>query len=246
MNKKFTHLHVHTEFSLLDGACRITELVRKAKELNMDAIAITDHGSMYGVVEFFKQAKKQGIKPILGFEAYVAQRKMTDKESDKDKNQYHLVLLAENQEGYKNLIKICSEGFVNGFYYKPRIDYDVLKKYSKGIIALSACLGGEVQSYLLDNNYEEAVKTAVNYREIFGENNFYLELQDHGMKEQEKVNEQLIKMSNETGISLVATNDIHYINKEDAKFHDILLCIQTQKTINEERMKFPSSEFYLK
>lgn len=246
MNKKFTHLHVHTEFSLLDGACRITELVRKAKELNMDAIAITDHGSMYGVVEFFKQAKKEGIKPILGFEAYVAQRKMTDKESDKDKNQYHLVLLAENQEGYKNLIKICSEGFVNGFYYKPRIDYDVLKKYSKGIIALSACLGGEVQSYLLDNNYEEAVKTAVNYREIFGENNFYLELQDHGMKEQEKVNEQLIKMSNETGISLVATNDIHYINKEDAKFHDILLCIQTQKTINEERMKFPSSEFYLK
>lgn len=246
MNKKITHLHVHTEFSLLDGACRITELVKKAKELNMDAIAITDHGSMYGVVEFFKRAKKEGIKPILGFEAYVAERKMTDKDSQKDKNQYHLVLLAENQEGYNNIIKICSEGFVDGFYYKPRIDYDVLKKYNKGVIALSACLAGEVQSHILDNNYEEAVKTALIYRDIFGENNFFLELQDHGMKEQKLVNEQLIKMSNETGISLVATNDIHYINKEDAKFHDILLCIQMQKTIDEDRMKFPSNEFYLK
>lgn len=243
---KFTHLHVHTEFSLLDGACRITELVKKAKELNMDSIAITDHGSMYGVVEFFKQAKKEGIKPILGFEAYVAPRKMNDKDPQKDKNQYHLVLLAENYEGYKNLLKICSAGFVDGFYYKPRVDYDLLKQYSRGIIALSACVAGEVQSYLLDNNYEKAVETALKYKGIFGENHYYLEMQDHGMNEQQIINRGLIKISQQLGIPLVATNDIHYINKEDAKFHDVLMCIQMQKTINEERMRFPSDEFYLK
>lgn len=243
---KFTHLHVHTEFSLLDGACRITELVKRAKELNMDSIAITDHGSMYGVVEFFKQAKKEGIKPILGFEAYVAPRKMNDKDPQKDKSQYHLVLLAENYEGYKNLLKICSAGFVDGFYYKPRVDYDLLREHSKGIIALSACIAGEVQRYLLDNNYDKAVETALMYRDIFGENNFFLEMQDHGMKEQQVINKGLVKMSQQLGMPLVATNDIHYINKEDAKFHDVLLCIQMQKTINEERMKFPSDEFYLK
>lgn len=246
MKKKFTHLHVHTEYSLLDGACRIAELIKRAKELDMDSIAITDHGAMYGVVEFFKQAKKEGIKPILGFEAYVAQRKLQDKDPQKDKNQYHLVLLAESYEGYKNLLKICSLGFVDGFYYKPRIDYDVLKKYSKGIIALSACLAGEVQSCILENNYREAVATALKYREIFGEDNFFLEMQDHGMKEQQIINNALIKISAETGIPLVATNDLHYINKEDAKFHDVLLCIQMQKTIDEDRMKFPSDEFYLK
>nr|WP_312579179.1 DNA polymerase III subunit alpha [Sedimentibacter sp.] len=245
-NNKFTHLHVHTEFSLLDGACRITELVKRVKELNMDSIAITDHGSMYGVVEFFKQAKKEGVKPILGFEAYVAPRKMEDKDPQKDKNQYHLVLLAENYEGYKNLLKICSAGFVDGFYYKPRVDYDLLRKHSKGIIALSACVAGEVQSHLLDNNYDKAVEIALMYREIFGENNFFLEMQDHGMKEQKIINEGLVKMSRHLEIPLVATNDIHYINKEDAKFHDVLLCIQMQKNINEERMKFPSDEFYLK
>ncbi len=243
---KFTHLHVHTEFSLLDGACRITELVKKAKELNMDSIAITDHGSMYGVVEFFKQAKREGIKPILGFEAYVAPRKMNDKDPQKDKNQYHLVLLAENYEGYKNLLKICSAGFVDGFYYKPRVDYDLLRQHSKGIIALSACIAGEVQSNLLDNNYEKAVETALIYKNIFGENNFFLEMQDHGMKEQQIINSGLVKMSQQLGIPLVATNDIHYINKEDSKFHDILMCIQMQKTVDEERMKFPSDEFYLK
>jgi DNA polymerase-3 subunit alpha len=245
--KKFTHLHVHTEYSLLDGACRIEELVNKAKELDMTSLAITDHGAMYGVVEFFKQAKKAGIKPILGFEAYVSPRGMTDRDPQKDKNQYHLVLLAENQEGFKNIMKLCSTGFVDGYYYKPRIDHDTLKKHSKGIIALSACLAGEVQSHLLDNNYEEAQKTALKYKEIFGENNFFLEMQDHGMKEQQTVNESLIKLSSETKIKLVATNDVHYINKEDAYFHDVLLCIQIQKTTSDEdRMKFPSDEFYLK
>lgn len=247
MNNKFTHLHVHTEYSLLDGACRIEELVNRAKELNMTSLAITDHGAMYGVVEFFKQAKKAGIKPILGFEAYVSPRGMTDKDPQKDKNQFHLVLLAENYEGFKNIIKLCSTGFVDGYYYKPRIDHETLRQHSRGIIALSACLAGEIQSHLLDNNYEEAVNTALMYRDIFGENNFFLEMQDHGIVEQQSVNKYLVKMSSETGIKLVATNDVHYINKEDAYFHDVLLCIQMQKTImDEDRMKFPTDEFYLK
>ncbi len=243
---KFTHLHVHTEYSLLDGAARISELIKKVKELNMESIAITDHGVMYGIVEFYKQAKKAGIKPIIGCEVYVSERKCTDKDPQKDKNQYHLVLLAENQEGFKNLLKIVSEGFVNGFYYKPRIDYDILRKYSRGIIALSACLAGEVQYHLLNTSYSKAVQKALIYKEIFGENNFFLELQDHGMEEQKVINKGLVKMSKELEISLVATNDIHYINREDAKFHDILLCVQTQKTIDEDRMRFPSNEFYLK
>lgn len=247
MNNRFTHLHVHTEYSLLDGACRIEELVKRAKELNMTSLAITDHGSMYGVVEFFKQAKKADIKPILGFEAYVAPRKLTDKDSQKDKEQYHLVLLAENQEGFKNIMKLCSIGFVDGYYYKPRLDHETLKKYSKGVIALSACLAGEVQSHLLDNNYEEALKTALEYKNIFGENNFFLEMQDHGMPEQQRVNNSVVKLSAETNIKLVATNDVHYIKKEDAYFHDVLLCIQMQNTVNDtNRMKFPSDEFYLK
>lgn len=245
-NKKFTHLHVHTEFSLLDGACRIDELVSRAKELNMDSLAITDHGVMYGVVEFFKQAKKAGIKPILGFEAYISSRSMLDKDPTKDKSQYHLVLLAENETGYRNLIKICSAGFVDGFYYKPRVDHDLLRKYSEGVICLSACVAGEVQSYILENNYDEAVKTALMYREIFGKDNFFLEMQDHGMEEQKIINQGLLRMSSEYDLPLVATNDLHYINKEDAKFHDVLLCVQMQKTINEDRMKFPSEEFYLK
>ena len=246
-NNKFTHLHLHTEYSLLDGACRIKELVKRAKELNMDSLAITDHGSMYGVVEFYKQARKEGIKPILGFEAYVSPRKMTDKDPQNDKTQYHLVLLAENREGWQNIIKLCSIGFVDGYYYKPRIDHETLKEYSSGIIALSACLAGEVQTYLLEDNYDEALKTALLYKDIFGENNFFLELQDHGMEEQKAVNSSLLKLSKETGIKLVATNDVHYINKDDAYFHDVLLCIQIQKTIvDEDRMKFPSDEFYLK
>jgi DNA polymerase-3 subunit alpha len=246
-DNKFTHLHLHTEYSLLDGACRIKELIKRAKDLNMNSLAITDHGSMYGTVEFYKQAKKEGIKPILGFEAYVSPRKMTDKDPQKDKNQYHLVLLAENQEGWQNIIKLCSIGFVDGYYYKPRIDHETLRQYKSGIIALSACLAGEIQSYLLEDNYDEAVRTALLYKDIFGENNFFLEMQDHGMEEQKAVNNSLIKISRDTGLKLVATNDVHYINKEDAYFHDVLLCIQMQKTIaDEDRMQFPSDEFYLK
>ena len=244
---KFTHLHLHTEFSLLDGACRIKELIKRAKELSMDSLAITDHGSMYGAVEFYKQAKKEGIKPILGFEAYISPRRMTDKDPQMDKALYHLVLLAENQTGWQNLMTLCSRGFVDGYYYKPRLDHETLRACKDGIIALSACLAGEVQTYLLEDNYDKAVNTALLYKDIFGENNFFLEMQDHGIIEQKTVNDSLQRISRETGIGLVATNDVHYINKEDAYFHDVLLCIQMQKTImDEDRMKFPADEFYLK
>ncbi|MBZ2175656.1 DNA polymerase III subunit alpha [Schnuerera sp. xch1] len=245
-NNKFVHLHVHTEYSLLDGSSRIGNLLDRTKELGMDTIAITDHGSMFGVIDFYKKAKEKEMKPILGCEVYVAMNKYTEKEP-KDKNQYHLVLLAENNTGYGNLIKIVSEGYVNGFYYKPRVDHEVLKKYSEGIIALSGCLAGEVQQYLLNGNYEKAKEISLKYNQIFGQDNFFLELQDHGMDEQKEINDKLIKLSKETGIPLVATNDVHYLKKEDAIVHDTLLCIQTGKTINEEdRMKFPSDEFYLK
>ncbi|OLS03301.1 DNA polymerase III subunit alpha [Tissierella creatinophila DSM 6911] len=244
--KDFVHLHVHTQYSLLDGSAKIKELIKKAKEMQMDSIAITDHGSMFGIIDFYKEAKKNDIKPILGSEVYVARDKYTDKET-KDKKRYHLVLLAENNIGYSNLMKIVSEGYINGFYYKPRIDHEVLKKYSEGIIALSACLAGEVQQYILEDNYEKAKEIALKYRDIFGEGNFFLELQDHGMKEQLRVNSELVKLSRETKIPLIATNDVHYLNKKDAEVHDILLCIQTGKTIGEtDRMRFPSDEFYLK
>ncbi|WP_353095404.1 DNA polymerase III subunit alpha [Tissierella praeacuta] len=243
---KFNHLHVHTEYSLLDGSIRIKDLVSRTRELGMDSVAITDHGSMFGVIQFYKEAKKQGIKPILGSEVYVAMNKHTDKEP-KDKNQYHLVLLAETNEGYQNLMKMVSEGYVNGFYYKPRIDHDILRKYSKGIIALSACLGGEIPQHILNNNVDRAKEIALIYKDIFGENNFFLELQDYGLEEQRMVNRELIKISQETNIPLVATNDVHYLKKEDAVVHDVLLCIQTAKTVDEEnRMKFPTNEFYLK
>ncbi len=243
---KFVHLHVHTEYSLLDGSIKIKDLIRQTKELGMEAIAITDHGAMFGVIQFYKEARKQGIKPILGSEVYVAIDKYTDRDP-KDKNQYHLVLLAETTEGYQNLMKIVSEGYVNGFYYKPRVDHNILRKYSKGIIALSACLGGEVAQHILDNNTHKAKEIALIYKDIFGENNFFLELQDYGMEEQRMVNRQLIEISKETGIPLVATNDVHYLKKEDAVVHDVLLCIQTAKTIDDEdRMKFPTNEFYLK
>ena len=243
---KFVHLHVHTEYSLLDGSCRIERLLDRTKELGMGAIAITDHGSMFGVIEFYKQAKKRDINPILGSEVYMAVNKYTEKEP-KDKNQYHLVLLAENNKGFENLMKIVSEGYVNGFYYKPRVDFSILEKYSEGIIALSACLAGEVQQHLLNGNYAKAKEIALKYNQIFGQGNFYLELQDHGLTEQQRVNRELVQISKETGIPLVATNDVHYINKEDAIVHDVLLCIQTGKTIDDtDRMKFPSNEFYLK
>lgn len=243
---KFVHLHVHTEYSLLDGANRIGDLLDRVKELEMDTIAITDHGSMFGVIDFYKEATKRGIKPILGCEVYISIGKYTEK-NPREKDQYHLVLLAENNTGYLNLMKIVSEGYVNGFYYKPRVDYDVLRKYSEGIIGLSACLGGEIQKKILNGNLAGAKKAALEYKDIFGEENFFLELQDHGIKEQEFVNRELIKLSKDIGIPLVATNDVHYLKREDAKVHDVLLCIQTGKTVDEEnRMRFPTSEFYLK
>ncbi len=247
IKNNFVHLHVHTQYSLLDGASRTNKLIDRAIELGMDSVAITDHGVMYGIIDFYKAAVKKGIKPILGCEVYISKGKYTEKDPNRDKSQYHLVLLAENLEGYLNLTKIVSEGFVNGFYYKPRVDHSILRKYSKGIIALSSCLAGEVQQYINDGNYEKAKQTALIYEDIFDHNNFYLELQDHGIREQKLINQQLLRLSREINIPLVATNDVHYINKEDSKFHDVLLCIQTGKTLDdEERMRFPSSEFYLK
>ncbi len=249
MEKKnsFTHLHVHTGYSLLDGSCKIEELISRVKELGMDSIAITDHGVMYGAVKFYQEAVKQGIKPILGCEAYVASKSRFDKENSGDNFYYHLVLLAKNNDGYKNLIKMVSKGFTEGFYYKPRIDLELLSEYHEGIIALSACLAGPVARTLLNVSYEKAKETALTYNKIFGQDNFYLEIQDHGISEQQTVNNGLIRMSEETGIPLVCTNDLHYINKEDAEAHDILICIQTNKTVNDEnRMKYEGSEFYLK
>lgn len=245
--KKFVHLHNHTEYSLLDGASRIKDLIRRAKELDMPAVAITDHGVMYGVIDFYKEAKKQGIKPIIGCEVYVAPRTRFDKEPKKDESPYHLVLLAENQEGYENLSKIVSLGFLEGFYYKPRVDKEVLQKYSKGLIALSACLAGEIPRYIIEDRYEQAKSTAQEYQEIFGQGNFFLEIQQHGIEDQTKVNLGVVSIAQELNIPLIATNDIHYVNKEDAGAQDVLLCIQTGKIREEEnRMRFPSSEFYLK
>ena len=249
----FAHLHVHTEFSLLDGSNKIKEYVSKeyvarVKELGMNSAAITDHGVMYGVIDFYREAKKQGINPILGCEVYVAPNSRFDREiTGGDDRYYHLVLLAENEEGYANLTKIVSKGFVEGYYYKPRVDKELLRKYHKGIIALSACLAGEVARFLTKGLYEEAKKTALEYKEIFGEGNFFLELQDHGIPEQGLVNQQLFKMSEETGIELVATNDIHYTYAEDAKPHDILLCIQTGKKLSDEnRMRYDGGQYYVK
>ena len=244
----FAHLHVHTEFSLLDGSNKIKEYVSRVKELGINSAAITDHGVMYGVIDFYREAKKQRINPILGCEVYVAPNSRFDREiTGGDDRYYHLVLLAENEEGYANLTKIVSKGFVEGYYYKPRVDKELLRKYHKGIIALSACLAGEVARFLTKGLYEEAKKTALEYQEIFGEGNFFLELQDHGIPEQGLVNQQLFKMSEETGIELVATNDIHYTYAEDAKPHDILLCIQTGKKLSDEnRMRYDGGQYYVK
>ncbi|MDE6181678.1 MAG: DNA polymerase III subunit alpha, partial [Eubacteriales bacterium] len=243
----FTHLHVHTEYSLLDGSSKIKELVAKTKELGMDSIAITDHGVMYGAIDFYKAALEVGIKPILGCEVYIASGSRFDKTYSKDNTYYHLVLLAENNEGYQNLIKLVSLGFTEGFYYKPRIDLDILRKYSKGLIGLSACMAGAVSRSVLRHSYEKGKEFALLYNEIFGQGNFFLEIQDHGIENQQIVIQNLVKMSKETGIPLVCTNDIHYINEEDAEAHDILLCIQTGKTVQEEnRMRYEGNQFYLK
>lgn len=244
--KQFVHLHLHTEFSLLDGSGKIKKIVKKAKELGMKSIAITDHGVMYGLVDFYKAAKENDIKPILGCEVYVVAKSMHLKQADKDNSTHHLVLLVKNEIGYKNLMNIVSAASIEGFYYKPRIDHDYLKKHSEGLIALSACLGGEVQSNLLKDNYDKAKEVALLYNDIF-KDGFYIEIQNHGIEEQKKVNELNIKLSKETGIPLVATNDVHYIEKKDSKSHDVLLCIQTGKTIDDEkRMRYPSEQFYLK
>lgn len=244
----FTHLHVHTEYSLLDGSCKIKELTARAKELGMDSMAITDHGVMYGVIDFYRAAKEAGIKPIIGCEVYVTSGSRFDRElAGGEDRYYHLVLLAENNQGYQNLMKIVSKGFVDGFYYKPRVDYEVLREYHEGVIALSACLAGEVQRYIGRGQYEQGKENALKYQEIFGEGNFFLELQDHGIPMQKTVNQGLVRMSAETGIELVATNDIHYTYAEDATPHDILLCIQTGKKVaDENRMRYEGGQYYCK
>ncbi len=244
----FTHLHVHTEYSLLDGSCKIKELVARAAELGMEHLAITDHGNMYGVIDFYRAAREVGINPVIGCEVYVAPGSRFDRETTKGEERYnHLVLLAENNTGYANLIKIVSKGFTEGFYYKPRVDYEVLEQYHEGIIALSACLAGAVATALRHGQYEQAKKEALRLSEIFGPDHFYLELQDHGIADQATVNQGLLRMHQETGLDLVATNDVHYITAEDAIPHDLLLCIQTQKKVqDEDRMRYEGGQYYLK
>ena len=245
----FAHLHVHTEYSLLDGSNKIKEYVARVKELGMTAAAITDHGVMYGVIDFYRAARAAGINPVLGCEVYVAPGSRFDKTAvgrDEDRY-YHLVLLAENNTGYANLMKIVSRAFTEGYYYKPRVDYELLETYHEGIIALSACLAGEVQRNLARGMYEEGKKAALHYEQIFGKGNFFLELQDHGIPEQRTVNQQLMRLSQEIGIDLVATNDVHYTYAEDEKPHDILLCLQTGKKLaDEDRMRYEGGQYYVK
>ncbi len=243
----FAHLHVHTEYSLLDGCCRIKQLIDRAAELGQKSIAITDHGVMYGVIDFYKYAKSKGVKAIVGCEVYVAPRSRFDKQKGIDNNYSHLVLLCKDYNGYKNLIKMVSAGFTDGFYSKPRVDRELLEKYHEGIIALSACLAGEIPKRLLNSDYDKAKETALWYKNVFGENNYFLEIQDHNIREQKLVNPQIIRLSKETGIPLVATNDVHYINAEDYRMHKVLLCVQTGTTVNDESaLEFKTTEFYLK
>ncbi len=243
----FVHLHVHTEYSLLDGACRIGGMMDRVKELGQTAIAITDHGVMYGCIDFYKAAKAAGVKPIIGCEVYVARRGMADRIHGIDNDPYHLVLLCKDRQGYENLCLLVSEAFTNGFYGKPRVDLQLLERHHEGLIALSACLAGAIPQYLMEENYESAKEYALKMADIFGEDNFYLELQDHGIDEQRAVNQGVMRLSRETGLPLVVTNDAHYLRKEDAQMQDVLLCIQTGKTVDEpNRMKFQTEEFYLK
>ncbi|MBQ9516251.1 MAG: DNA polymerase III subunit alpha, partial [Ruminococcus sp.] len=243
----FTHLHLHTEYSLLDGACRIPLLVKRAKELGQDALAITDHGVMYGVIDFYRACLKEGIHPVIGCEVYVAPRTRYDKTFELDREYSHLILLCENNQGYQNLIKLVSLGFTEGFYSKPRVDYELLEKYHEGLICLSACLSGEISKRLLANDYQGAVEKARWYQSIFGKDNYFIELQDHGIDEQRRINPGLIRVAQEIGAGLVVTNDCHYINKEDHSTHNILLCIQTNHTIHDEnKAEFKTEEFYVK
>lgn len=245
--KDFVHLHVHTEYSLLDGANRIKDLVARVKELGMNAVAITDHGVMYGAIEFYKECKKQGIKPIIGCEVYVAPRTRFEKEAGTDDRLGHLILLAKNNEGYKNLVKIVSKAFVEGYYHKPRVDLDLLREYSEGLICTSACIAGFISRAILDDEYEKAKSIALQYIDIFGKENFYIELQHNGIREQAMANRDLIRLARELDVPLIATNDAHYLYREDSYSHEVLLCIQTgKKMIDEDRMQFGSDEFYIK
>ncbi|MDE5854624.1 MAG: PHP domain-containing protein, partial [Ruminococcus sp.] len=243
----FVNLHVHTEYSLLDGACRIKSLVEKVKELGQTAVAITDHGNMYGVAEFWKSAIDAGIKPVIGCEVYVAPRTRFDKEFRSDLHPFHLILLCENNEGYRNLIKLVSLASIEGFYNRPRVDIDLLKKYHKGLICLSACLSGEIAKLLLNGQYETAKEKAIQYLDVFGDGNYFIEIQNHGIDDELRILPQLYRLSKDTGIPLVATNDCHYISKSDAEMQNILLCIQTRNVIGQENgMSFPNDEFYVK
>ena len=243
----FVNLHVHTEYSLLDGACRISGLMDRVKELGQDSVAITDHGVMYGCIDFYKAAKAAGIRPIIGCEVYVARRGMEDRVHGLDNDPYHLVLLCENNQGYKNLCKLVSEAFLHGFYSKPRVDLTLLEQYHEGIIALSACLAGAIPQYLMDESYDSAKAYALNLARIFGPEHFYLEMQDHGIEAQRMVNQGILRLARETGLPLVVTNDAHYLRKEDAAMQDVLLCVQTGKTVDDpNRMRFETEEFYLK
>ena len=243
----FVNLHVHTEYSLLDGACRIKKLVERVKELGQTAVAITDHGNMYGVAEFWKTAKNVGVKPIIGCEVYVAPRTRHDREPKLDARPYHLILLCENNIGYRNLVKLVSAGFIEGFYNRPRVDLELLKKYHEGLICLSACLIGEVPRLLADGQYLAAKAKALEYRDIFGEGNYFLEVQDHGIREERMILPQLYRLSAETGIPLAATNDCHYLRREDAELQNVLLCIQTGKLLGEPTgLSFETNEFFVK
>ena len=243
----FTHLHLHTEYSLLDGACRIDGLMQRLRELGQEAAAITDHGVMYGAVTFYKAAKAAGIKPIIGCEVYVAPRRMQDREHGIDSEARHLVLLCENETGYRNLCYLVSGAFIDGFYIKPRIDKELLRQHTEGLIALTACLAGEIPRLLAQEDYAAAKASALELSEMFGPEHFYLELQDHGLPEQQPVNQGILRLHRETGLPLVVTNDAHYLTREDAEVQDVLLCIQTQKTVqDEDRMRFETSEFYIK
>ena len=244
----FIHLHVHTQYSLLDGACRLDELLDTVQEYNMPACAITDHGNMYGAIEFYQKAVKRGIKPIIGAEIYIAPESRFDKTSHGIKGaSFHLVLLAKNMTGYKNLMEIVSCGYLEGFYYKPRVDKEVLSRCNKGLICMSACLKGEISHFLLSDQWDQAKKSAMEYVDIFGKDNFYLELQNNGIEEQHVLNERIVKLAGELDLQLVATNDVHYLKRDDAKAHEALLCIQTQTTLDDpNHMKFQSDQLYFK
>ncbi|MBI4461670.1 MAG: PHP domain-containing protein, partial [Acidobacteria bacterium] len=243
---EFVHLHLHTDYSLLDGACGIHQLIEAVRAQGMLAVAVTDHGNLFGAVKFYQAAQAGGIRPIIGCEVYVTRGSRHDRTGNGERT-HHLVLLCENNEGYHNLVELVSHGYLEGFYYKPRIDYELLGTHNRGLIALSACLRGEVASRLLENDYAAAQKAAGNLQDIFQRGNFFLEVQDQGLELEHRIQPDLLRLSRDTGIPLVATNDCHYLRREDARAHDVLLCIQTGKTISDpNRMRFGSDQFYLK